>query len=186
MNNIIESFIKEYMNNKKINTAIIDVPNLVITEYLRKACEQNHCGKYGTNWMCPPGVGSIKDLTKKLKQFDKGLVIQTIHQLEDSFDYEGMMISKEKHTSVFVNILNQIKKDSNFDELLPLNVGACEICDKCAYLNGEKCIFPDKAMASVEAYGIDVNSLLKSCDLEYNNGTNTVSYVGVIFFKTKD
>lgn len=182
MNNLIEDFITEYTNNNEINTAIIDVSSLIIVEDLRKACEQNSCGKYDTNWMCPPGIGPIKDLTKKLNQFDKGLLIQTVHQLEDSFDFEGMMISKEKHTSIFINVLNQIRESSKFDELLPLNVGSCELCDKCTYINGEECLFPDKAMASVESYGINVNSLVKNCGLEYNNGANTVSYVGVIFY----
>lgn len=35
-------------------------------------------------------------------------------------------------------------------------------------------------MAPVEAYGIDVSKMLSACGLNYNNGQNTVSYVGLI------
>ncbi|GAA0181450.1 hypothetical protein SH2C18_39820 [Clostridium sediminicola] len=61
MNTIIENFTKEYTNTKDINTTFINVSNLVIIEDLRKNCEQNYCGKYGTNWIYPHGVGPIKN-----------------------------------------------------------------------------------------------------------------------------
>lgn len=37
-------------------------------------------------------------------------------------------------------------------------------------------------MASVEAYGINVMSLTRKCDIPYYNGENTVSYVALILF----
>ena len=49
--------------------------------------------------------------------------------------------------------------------------------------SSDKTAFPDKAIASVESYGINVNSLLLNCGLEYNNGINTVSYVGIVMKK---
>ncbi|OLN25710.1 hypothetical protein DSOL_5246 [Desulfosporosinus metallidurans] len=47
---------------------------------------------------------------------------------------------------------------------------------------GEKCKFPDKAVSSVEANGIDVMALVKSSGIPYNNGKNTVSFVALILF----
>jgi hypothetical protein len=53
---------------------------------------------------------------------------------------------------------------------------------KCGYLVGEECQFPDKAVSSVEANGIDVIALVKTSGIPYNNGKNTVSYVALILF----
>ena len=60
----------------------------------------------------------------------------------------------------------------------------CKICKECTYPDGEECRFPDKAVASVEAYCIDVNALVTSCDIPYINGPNTVSFVGLFLFKS--
>jgi predicted metal-binding protein len=67
-------------------------------------------------------------------------------------------------------------------EKLALSAGACSICETCTYPDGEPCRLPEKAMASLESYGIDVAQLIASSGLSYNNGPNTVSYVGVILF----
>jgi len=47
-------------------------------------------------------------------------------------------------------------------------------------MSGERCSYPGKAVASLEAYCIDVNALLTTCGIPYNNGVNTVSYVSLL------
>ena len=163
--------------------AIASTSNLVFSEELRNMCSQNLCGKYNTNWMCPPAVGSFRELTENVMKFQKGLLFQTICQLEDSFDFEGMAEGKAVHEKVFRKLYDRMKSKFDSDDLLPLNAGACEICSECTYLSGEKCRFPEKAVKSVEACGIDVNALVLSCGLSYNNGKDTVSYVGMILFR---
>ena len=110
------------------------------------------------------------------------MVFQTVHQLEDSFDFEGAVEAAKKHEEVFRKILASIQSDRSFQEILGLNVGDCKVCDKCTYLDGEECRYPDKAVASVESYGIDVNALVSGCGIPYINGPNTVSYVGLFLF----
>nr|WP_282433549.1 DUF2284 domain-containing protein [Desulfosporosinus metallidurans] len=65
---------------------------------------------------------------------------------------------------------------------MPLNVGPCTFCSRCTFLDNEPCRFPEKALSSVEASGIDVMALEKSSGIPYYNGKNTVSYVGLILF----
>ena len=50
------------------------------------------------------------------------------------------------------------------------------------YPDGQECRYPDKAVASVEAYCIDANALLTRCQIPYNNGPDTVSFVGLFLF----
>ena len=142
----------------------------------------NNCGKYNTNWMCPPAIGAIEDGIAKVKQFHNGIIIQTITQLEDSFDFEGMQEASVRHDKVFRNIIEEIKTRYPNLHIFPLGVGGCDLCQKCAYLENLPCIQPEKALSSVEAFGINVNNLLTGAGLKYNNGTATVSFVGLILF----
>lgn len=42
--------------------------------------------------------------------------------------------------------------------------------------------FPDRAMSSLEAYGVNVSELAVQCGMRYINGENTVTYFGAVFF----
>ncbi|HHV60973.1 MAG TPA: DUF2284 domain-containing protein [Clostridiaceae bacterium] len=165
------------------NAAVIDVNKLVFSREFRHLCELNSCGRYGTNWTCPPGVGTLEELEGKIKKYDTGLLIQVVRQLEDSFDFEGMMKAKSDLEEVLEKVSIKIKKDFGYKDLFLLKAGACSICKECTYAIGEKCRFPEKAFPSVEACGIDVKELTTNCGIPYYNGKDTVSYVGVILFK---
>lgn len=182
MKMVQKNLVKEVLDLGARNAAIVEVANIPFNADFRKQCEQNACGAYNKNWMCPPAVGPVHDLIKRAIGFKQGLLLQTVHQLEDSYDWEGMLKGQADHEKVFREILEYVKNRDISAEVLPLSAGPCLHCAKCAYLSGKECYFPDKALSSVEAYGIDVMALLKSCSIPYSNGQNTVSYVGLILF----
>lgn len=163
--------------------AVIDTSQIQFSETFREHCKQNTCGKYGTNWMCPPAIKSFEDCKSEIMEYSEGVLFQTIYTLEDSFDFDGMVKAQEIHENTFRRILEHLQQKINSEDFLALNVGDCKICEKCTYPDGDNCRFPDKAVASVEAYCIDVNALLTSCGLLYNNGPNTVSFVGLFLFE---
>ncbi|MDC7234135.1 MAG: DUF2284 domain-containing protein [Spirochaetales bacterium] len=168
-----------------VNIRPIKNKEIVVDRELRKACEQNYCGHYGKNCMCPPLVGDIDECIDKVQAAGDGLLIQSVFQLEDSLDFEGMMKAAEDHTANFLKLKSIVEE--SLDEtsvILPLNAGQCTTCPECAALEeGGRCRTPEKAIASVESHGIDVMKTLGRVGLQYNNGTNTVSYVGVILEK---
>jgi predicted metal-binding protein len=161
--------------------AIINVPDISFSESFRDLCELNTCGKFKTSWMCPPAVGPFEELKEQVLGFEKGLVVQSVYQLEDSFDFEGMMNAINIHEEVFRRILGEIRKKWDQGPILPLNAGVCRFCEACTYPDKD-CLYPDEALASVEAYGIDVTALVTACGIPYNNGQASVSYVGMILF----
>ena len=160
-------------------SAVIDTSKIQFSETFRDHCQQNTCGKYGTNWMCPPAIKSFEECKADVLEYSKGVLFQTIYTLEDSFDFEGMVKAQEIHEKTFRKMLEYIHLSIDSKKFLALNVGDCKICEKCTYPEGKDCRFPYKAVASLEAYCIDVNALLTSCNLSYNNGPNTVSFVGI-------
>jgi predicted metal-binding protein len=175
--------VKDALELKASYAAIADASKIKFHEDYREACKKNICRKYDTNWMGPPAIGPINELMDKVRQYKQGLLIQTAHQLSSSFDYKGMIAAGKVHGEIFRKILDHVKNKYKFEYILPLNAGCCDICERCTYLDGkEKCRFPDKALSSVEAYGIDVMALEKSAGIPYYNGLNTVSYVGLILF----
>lgn len=165
-----------------VRSALIRTEDISFNETFRAQCEQNVCGSYNKNWMCPPAVGPFAELKVKALQYKQGIVFQTVHQLEDSFDFEGMMESTLKQTTIAKKAVDYVRKNAVFTEFLMLNVGPCTICERCSILDDQECRCPDEAIASVESYGIDVTALVKSCGIPYNNGVNTVSCISLLLF----
>jgi predicted metal-binding protein len=164
------------------DAAILDTSEIQFHEDFRKACEKNVCRKYDTTWMSPPVIGPISELKKRAMCFQHGLLFQTVHYLISNFDFKGMLAAGGTHGNIFKDLVGRIRKEYPSAEILPLSAGCCSICERCAFLDQEPCRFPDLAVASVEAYGMNVIALQKSAGLPYNNGKNTVTYVGLILF----
>ena len=181
-----DDLVNDALELRANRAAIVDTAEIRFHEQFRKACERNACGQYNTNWMGPPAIGPIEQLIGKVRKHKKGLLFQTVHQVSGSFDLEGMFGGKKIHEQVFRDLLKKIKNKYDFEDLLPLNVGCCRLCPKCAYLGDEPCRHPDEAVSSLEAYGIDVVALEKGVGIPYHNGKNTVSYVGLVLFNEKE
>ncbi len=160
---------------------IIDAGVIVTDASFRKLCEANACGNYGKNHMCPPNAGDIYVLMEKVKQYDRALVYQTVWNLEDSYDFEGMMEAGKRHNDLMQK-LREKTREENLAEPLHLGAGGCRVCEVCAARTQEPCRFPDQAVASLETYGIDVSQLAKASGMRYTNGKDTVTYFGGIFF----
>ncbi|MGN0563775.1 MAG: DUF2284 domain-containing protein [Candidatus Heritagella sp.] len=161
--------------------AVIDGSQIVLSSEFRKICESNQCGGYGQCWMCPPDIGDITLLMDKVRHYAKALVYQTIAPLEDSYDIEGMFAAGSRHAQISQRIQAAVRP------LLPasflhLSCGGCHLCSRCAKRDQLPCRFPEKALSSLEGYGIDVYNTVKNTDLKYCNGENTVTYFGMILF----
>lgn len=151
---------------------------LNVHQSVRNSCLSNACGKSGRSWTCPPHVGGLEELGSKMLSFGNVVLVQYIATLEDSWDFEGMADAAKRHNDIFREI--RIRLD-NLDVVnLTLGCGGCGYCEKCTCPD-EPCTFPDKALGSVEGYGLDVKALVESVGLQYINGVNTVSYVGAVF-----
>lgn len=164
------------------DAGIIEVRRIAFSREFRNACEQNYCGFYGKCWMCPPHVGDIDEMIAKAKGYDYALVYQSIGELEDSYDIEGMEDAAMQHNKLSLQLDDELMPILG-TETLRLGAGACQVCEKCTKLDNLPCRFPQKAVASLEAYGIAVSELATSSGMKYINGENTVTYFGVFLFK---
>lgn len=159
----------------------VEVADIKFDPAFRKLCESNACGNYNRSWMCPPCMGEMNALIAQAKAYKHALVYQTVDPLEDSYDFEGMMDAGKR-----MNDLTQKIRDTLGDEFgehpLRLGAGGCRLCEKCAKITNEPCRYPDKAMSSLETFGVDVSALAALAGMKYINGQDTVTYFGAVFF----
>lgn len=153
---------------------------LVFSKGVRDLCEMNSCGHYGKTWACPPGVGTLEECISKIQSFRHVFVFTTRHDLEDSYDFEGMMAGKEEHDKICETVTDYFKTLIPGNMLI-LSGESCSRCSQCTYPDAP-CRFPDKLAPSVESYGVEVNRLAKTVNVNYINGANTVTFFGCIVF----
>jgi len=161
--------------------SVIEAKEMVLDRAFRDMCASNACGKYGKCYMCPPDVGDIDALMAEVGKYDYALVYQTVTELEDSFDFEGMIEAKKKSYPLAQGIRG-IFEDMKITTALHLGAGGCGVCPTCAKPEGKPCRFPDQAMPSLEAYGVNVSELAKAAGMKYINGQDTVTYFGAVLF----
>lgn len=145
---------------------------------VRQMCEANTCRAYGANWACPPACGTLEECAERLKKYSGGVLLQTVGEIEDWMDYEGMMEVEKRHKEQFVNYVDRLRKQ--IPGVLAVGTGGCRVCAKCTYPDSP-CRFPDRCFTSMEAYGMEVNRICKSNGLQYNYGPGKIAYTACCF-----
>lgn len=174
-----KEIIEKFLDGKIWQSAVLDFEQLHFSPDVRKACESNYCGRYKKSWACPPGVGAIEELREKYSVYSKAFVFTTKHDIEDSYDFEGMTDAQKVHAEIEAELKKEL--DSKGCDYKILGAGSCSKCEKCTYPDSP-CRFPEIMTPSVEACGIDVTDLAKKGNINYRNGDNTVTYFSCIFF----
>ena len=166
------------------NAEPVEISQIVCDRKFRIPCEANACGMYGKCWMCPPDVGDVDELIEKLQSYSGGILYQSVFKLEDSFDFEGMQEGGRTQSNRS-SALQEELKELGYTDFLHLSKGGCGVCSPCAKAEDLPCRFPDKAIPSLEAYGVNVSATVKSTSMKYINGPDTVTYFGLVLFKEK-
>lgn len=163
------------------HAAALSGDGVVYNTIFREICAQNSCGCYGACYMCPPDIGPIEELIAQARRYPQAILYQNIYEIEDSFDIEGMFDAKKAHHSCAQRIQNAVLPLLQHS-FLHLEAGGCGMCERCAKRDQLPCRFPDRALSSMEGYGIDVYHTAANAGLKYVNGQNTVTYFGILLF----
>ena len=180
-NELFSNLIAEALSLGAYKANVIEAKDISCDRSFRDMCAANSCGMYGKCYMCPPDVGEIDALMGEIENYSYALVYQTVTEIEDSFDFEGMVEAKKKSYPLAQD-LRKVFEEAKITNSLHLGAGGCGVCKPCAKQTGAPCRFPEKAMPSLEAYGINVSMLARSADMKYINGQNTVAYFGAVLF----
>ena len=159
---------------------VTEAKSIPFSKAVADACRANACGRYGSCWTCPPGAGEYTVLEKKIKEYEKAVVFTCKYDLEDCFDFEGMMAGQRETMKILYTVADELRNSG--ESFMVLGCEGCNLCEKCTYPDAP-CRFPEKAVVSVEACGIDVVNLSRKLNINYNNGPNTVTYFCIVLYK---
>lgn len=146
---------------------------------VREMCAADRCRHYNKSWACPPACGTLEEWQAKASRFTKGILMQTVGEIEDSYDFEGMMEINARNAENFARFADQVL-DAGLD-CLPMSVGVCMRCEKCTYPDAP-CRFPDRMFSSMEACGLMVNQVCTDNGVPYNYGPGRMAYTSCLLY----
>lgn len=151
----------------------LDCDSIQLLPEVRDMCAADKCHAYNHNWACPPGCGSLSECESRIRKFKRGVIVQSVGELEDEMDYETMMELQEEHSKHFVSLTDILRKE--IPDVLPIGSGTCSRCESCTFPD-LPCRFPGKMTSSMEAYGMLVSQVCKDNNIPYYYGKNTLAY----------
>ena len=141
-------------------------------------CNADKCMIFGKNWGCPPHCGSVEECQQKMHSYSKGILLQTTGHMTKAIDSKCYRETERRHLSAFYTLADIVREA--YPNALCLGAGGCRICKKCAY--PEPCRFPEKAMSSMEGYGLFVTQVCRDVGVPYYYGERTITYSACILY----
>lgn len=160
------------------HAAKLDPSTLKVMQMVRDTCASDKCKAYGHNWTCPPECGTLEECAEKMQKYERGLLLQVVGELKKSIDTKGYMEAEKKYRAHLLQFAEEIRKI--YPDALCLGAGGCRVCETCAY--PEACRFPNKALSSMEAYGLFVTQVCRDNNLKYYYGPRTITYTACVLF----
>ena len=158
----------------------LDPATIELKEEVREMCASGKCAMYDKRWSCPPGCGTLDECRDLLKGYTRGILVQSVGELEDNFDIETMMETEAAHKERFYAMRKALVEKGI--DALAAGAGCCTICPECTYPDAP-CRFPEKKMSSMEALGMLVLEVCKANDMRYFYGENTIAYTSCFLFR---
>ena len=158
----------------------VDADKLEINPEVRNMCAAGRCQAYGKNWMCPPHCGTLDEFATRIASFNRCVVVQTVGDLEDEFDFETMIETEKTHKTRFLHLADELRtRYGDNDSYYLLAAGTCTLCPACSCPD-EPCRNPQRALVSMEAAGLLVSDVCVKADIPYNHGKNTIAYTSCV------
>lgn len=157
----------------------LNIHELVYYPEIRDICATDQCRCYGKSWSCPPATGTLEECKQRIESYNTMLLFSLKTELEDSFDYEGMMAGAAAFKEMAAAL--QAELQTLLPRYLLMALAGCKKCGTCTYPDAP-CRHPESMFHSLEGYGFDVHLLAEAAGIKYNNGPNTVTYFGAILF----
>ena len=157
----------------------IDPKELEFSSRVRWVC-QHECPRFGQTWACPPGVGTVENCRCRCLNYDHCLVIATITEISDISNMEEALATRGGHEALTDEVREYFREQGL--EPYILSTESCAVCDRCAYLDGEPCRYPEKMHPCLESHGINLIPTLENLGLEYQYGGNVVTWFSLLFF----
>lgn len=156
----------------------MDPKKLEAREDVRSMCAADKCGAYNRNWTCPPACGTVEECQQRMQKYENGILLQSIGHMSKAIDSKCYRETERRHMKSFYAFAEEIRKI--YPNALCLGAGGCRVCRQCAY--PEACRFPEKAMSSMEGYGLFVTQVCRDSSVPYYYGERTITYTACVLY----
>ena len=156
-----------------------DPKALDFSQRIRWIC-QNECPMYDKSWACPPAVGSVESCQAKCLQFAHCLMMVTMTEVADIANIEEALATRPEHEELTGQVRDILR--SHGIEPYVLSTEACAVCERCAWLDGLPCRYPQRMHPCVESHGINVIPMFETLGIPFIYGENIVTWVSLLFF----
>ena len=160
--------------------APLDISTLEFLQDVRDMCNEKQCSSFNKSWSCPPACASLEEMRERTKSYSVGLLVQTVGELEDSYDWEGIMDAGARHKANFGRLWDEL--DKLYPSVFAMGAGVCKLCESCTYPD-KPCRFPDRMSASMEACGLFVSKVCTDNNLKYNYGQDKIAFTSCFLVK---
>ena len=157
----------------------IDPKKLEFSQRIRYICSAE-CPMYNKTWACPPAVGEVAQCAEKCWGYENCLMVGTIVEVADIADIAASLATRPDHEEV-TNQVREFFREQGVEPYI-LSTEACAICERCAWLDGQPCRYPDRMHPCVESHGINLIPTLEENGLEFQYGENIVTWYSLLFF----
>ena len=117
----METLIGAAMEAGFTHAAPLKAETLRFLPEVREMCNADRCHHYNTNWMCPPACGTLEECAARAVGFKEGIIVQSVGDVEDSFDIEAMQRIERSTRSA--SIISQPARAS-YPRILSLGTGS--------------------------------------------------------------
>ena len=144
---------------------ILDTAELEFDFSFRGYCEQNLCGNFGTNFLCPPFCGTPEDLKNMLLEHKQILVLKSEHNICDIMDKKQLEKAQSRHNTATLNLISRLENKRREVALCsPQELGFPSfVCARC-----------------LSAYCINVKNMAEKCGMSYDFKDCKLSLFGFI------
>ena len=111
------------------------------------------CAFYGKRPSCPPHVPSWKEARDLFSHYSRAILVK--------FRIDMWRFEEEKREILLYLLRREREFFRTSPYALALFPGACNLCDECTYETEGICKLPDKVRPSMDAIGVEVNSIVE-------------------------
>ena len=107
-------------------------------------------------------------------------MIGTITEVADITDIEETLRTRPEHERI-TNQVRDLMREQGVNPYI-LSTEACAVCDRCAILDGLPCRMPGRMHPCVESHGIVLTKTLEENGLEFQYGSNMITWYSLLFY----
>lgn len=146
----------------------IRVETLKTSEWLKRYCEPEkflplcrECPEYNKNWSCPPGGADIRTLAKPYP-YVQVIGLKVIYE---EWVRKEAALSAQREEELRQMTYGAAKKkllqallalEECIPDSLTVMAGRCELCERCARMDGQPCRHPHQLRYSYSGLGFDL------------------------------